>query len=97
MAEGCLIPNAYAGICFLTEVWAVHMLSDMDVRTEIKGIEEQMAEAGVSIASLCRLAGLNQTSWVRWKNGMPARRSSWDRVRNAVNDVVRDSKLSRSA
>ena len=55
----------------------------MDVRLELCEIEGELRARNISVAQLCRLGGLNQTTWVRWKNGQPAKAQSWERAKDA--------------
>jgi hypothetical protein len=60
------------------------MLCIMDVRPNIAELEQRLAAEGESVASLCRIAELNQSTWVRWKQGNPAQIKTWKRVTRAA-------------
>lgn len=52
---------------------------------EIETIEARIAQAGKTIADLCREAGIAQTTWGRWKRGefFPSYRTA-QKVKDAV-------------
>lgn len=37
--------------------------------TDIEDVEAKLAGAGSNVAEMCRLAGIAQTTWGRWKRG----------------------------
>jgi hypothetical protein len=67
----------------------MHMLGIMlDVRDRIADVEARLLVARKSVAALCRLAGLNQTTWVRWKNGGRAKAESWEKIEAALAELL---------
>lgn len=58
-------------------------------RTAIDEIESRLSARKLSVAHLCREAGINQTTWVRWKRGDTAPRSSmWNHVVATANRLI---------
>jgi hypothetical protein len=76
----------------------MHMLYIiMDVRPDIAEIETELRARGQSVAQLCRIAGLNQTTWVRWKSGTEARADSWDRAISAFKQMTAEPLAAQAA
>jgi hypothetical protein len=47
--------------------FAIAMQMFMTAEIDIAGSESRLRDAGKTIADLCRLAGVAQTTWHRWK------------------------------
>lgn len=61
------------------------MLLHMDHTNFISDVEAALAEAKISVATMCRRADLAQSTWHRWKlNGVAPRDSSRTRVLTAL-------------
>ena len=43
-------------------------------------IEGRLRARSVSVAHVCREAGIDRVTWHRWKGGVPPRRETWGRV-----------------
>jgi hypothetical protein len=69
------------------------MLALMDVTSRIGEIERQLADRGESVARLCRMADLAQTTWGRWKNGAQAKGASWRKIELALPQLLALSEL----
>lgn len=64
---------------------------------DIRRLERRLQKAGISIAAVCRRADLNQTSWVKWKNGTSsAKIETWRRAERAAEALI-DEKSGRAA
>lgn len=62
----------------------------MDTLTLIREAEERARSAGLSIAELCRRAGIFQSTWTRWKSGATQPNfKSWNAVIRALEDAER--------
>lgn len=61
-------------------------------QAEIQKIEEELTVAGKSVAELCRVAEIAETTWGRWKRGEfhPSYRKA-QAVKDALNQVVNSS------
>jgi hypothetical protein len=56
----------------------------MNVEPKIAAIEPLLRAEGFSVSELCRTAEISQATWVRWKQGKPARGSAWRRIAPAL-------------
>lgn len=58
-------------------------------QAEIAAIEKRLAESGKTIDDLCEAAGINRTTWQRWRNGeVGPTMKSWQRVQEALPKVA---------
>lgn len=56
-----------------------------DFRAEIDRIEGALRDRKVSVAEMCREAGIAHSTWTRWKSGATApNHKTWQAVRAAV-------------
>lgn len=63
----------------------------MAVATEIAEMEVQLNAAGQTVKALCEEAGVNQSTWTRWKAGSHApNMATWQKVREAHHRLVAD-------
>lgn len=61
----------------------------MAVASEIAAMEGQLSAAGQTVKALCEEAGVNQSTWTRWKAGTHApNMTTWQRVRAAHARIV---------
>jgi hypothetical protein len=61
----------------------------MDIRAEIESMERGLAEVGSTARALCDAAGVNQSTWTRWKSGANAPNfGTWGRVRSAYSRLI---------
>jgi transposase-like protein len=51
-------------------------------------VEERLRGAGVSVARICREAGMDRTTWHNWKHGARPRPESWRRVQDVLRPVI---------
>jgi hypothetical protein len=57
--------------------------------TDMNALEARAAKAGVSVAAILREAAVNQTQWVRGKNGTASMRpETWERITAAADRVI---------
>ncbi len=57
----------------------------MGIAEDIEEIEAGLAEAGVTVKTLCAVAEINQSTWTRWKAGSNAPNMvTWSRVATAA-------------
>lgn len=63
----------------------------MSVPSQIRSIEQALADAGLSVRALCARAGVNQSTWTRWKAGSNTpNMSTWSRVQEAFESMIND-------
>jgi len=61
----------------------------MAVATEIAEMESQLSCAGLTVKALCEDAGVNPSTWTRWKAGSHApNMTTWQKVRDAHRRLV---------
>lgn len=61
----------------------------MAVETEIAEMEVALAGAGQTVKALCEEAGVNQSTWTRWKAGSHSpNMTTWQKVREAHKRLV---------
>lgn len=61
----------------------------MAVATEIAKMEGQLSDAGQTVKALCEEAGVNQSTWTRWKAGSHApNMTTWQKVQEAHRRLV---------
>jgi predicted transcriptional regulator len=59
------------------------------VASEIKSMEDGLAACGRSVSELCAEAGINQSTWTRWKAGKNVPNlATWGKVRQAFDAVT---------
>lgn len=51
-------------------------------------IEGRLRAASVSVAHVCREAGIDRVTWHRWKGGVPPRRETWGRVAEVLVPLI---------
>jgi hypothetical protein len=63
------------------------ILQIMNIQQEIADIEQRLADAGESVGEYCKRAGINRSTWTRWKAGATApNMRSWQRVIDAAQE-----------
>lgn len=63
----------------------------MAVSDEIAAMESELAKVGQTVKALCVAAGVNQSTWTRWKTGNHApNMATWQKVRDAHMRMVAD-------
>ena len=63
----------------------------MSVPSQIQFIEKALADAGLSVRALCAHAGINQSTWTRWKAGSTTpNMSTWSRVEEAFERMANE-------
>lgn len=61
----------------------------MAVASEIAEMEGQLSAAGQTVKALCETAGVNQSTWTRWKAGSHVPNlATWRKVREAHDLLV---------
>lgn len=61
----------------------------MAVATEIAEMEDKLSEVGQTVKALCEEAGVNQSTWTRWKAGSHTpNMATWQKVRAAHDRLV---------
>jgi hypothetical protein len=61
----------------------------MDVRFEITQFEEALHRAGLTTRALCDAAGINPSTWTRWKSGAnEPNLGTWLRVKAALAQII---------
>lgn len=62
----------------------------MTLAHEITDLETALREAGVALDGVLLSAGINRSTWTRWKNGsvQGARYDAISRVRSAASDAI---------
>lgn len=61
----------------------------MILSDEIAKIERGLSERGLTVKALCEAAGIDQSTWTRWKGGSNApMMHTWQRVCAAFNRMV---------
>lgn len=59
---------------------------------DIPDMEARLQRAGVSLGAFCEKAGIETTTWWRWKGGQVSpRMNSWDRACEAFKSLVPDT------
>lgn len=70
----------------------------MTIALEIAKMEADLAAAGVTVKALCEEAGVNQSTWTRWKSGSNAPlMATWGKVRESFDRITADPYLSAKA
>lgn len=60
----------------------------MTMKAEIERIEGDLTSLGVTVKSLCDVAGINQSTWTRWKGGSNIpNMATWGRVKEAFSQI----------
>lgn len=64
----------------------MHWISkDMGIQASVLRIEPALRDRKISVATICRDAGVSCSTWQRWRNGqVTARPSMWRRVLRAI-------------
>lgn len=63
----------------------------MSVIPKVEAIEAKLKESGLSVRALCAAAGVNQSTWTRWKSGETApNMTTWARVEDALSSITSD-------
>lgn len=61
----------------------------MAVATEIAEMESNLSIVGQTVKALCEEAGVNQSTWTRWKAGSHTpNMATWQKVREAHNRLI---------
>lgn len=61
----------------------------MTVATDIKRMETDLSASGRTVKALCDAAGINQSTWTRWKAGDNApNMATWQRVCEAFKTLA---------
>ena len=61
-----------------------------DLMQEIAEIERRVGLLGLTMAFVCKWAGLPKETWTRWKaGGRDPQKSKWDAIVDAVADLER--------
>ena len=61
----------------------------MAVESEIAEMESQLSSAGLTVKALCEDAGVNPSTWTRWKAGSHTpNMATWQKVREAHSRLV---------
>lgn len=64
----------------------------MHVHNAIQSVETALRERRISVARLCRDAGIAQTTWVRWKSGkFSPSAPAWAKIEAALAPLVAES------
>lgn len=64
----------------------------MEIKAEIMRMEGGLAKAGATARALCDRAGVNQSTWTRWKSGATAPNlSTWGRVQSAYAELTAEA------
>lgn len=58
-------------------------------RLELAALEARLVVADVSIAAVCRRAGVSPSTWLRWKYGSTPHLLTWGRCRRAAEELTR--------
>lgn len=61
----------------------------MSTTEEILALEKQARSAGFRVADILRAAGVDRSTWTRWRNGVTSPRlDNWKAVNKAVADLL---------
>lgn len=61
----------------------------MEQAEQIASIEARLAAAGISVSEVCRRAGIDRTTWHRWKHaGDRPRSGTWKRVEDVLGELL---------
>jgi predicted transcriptional regulator len=61
----------------------------MAVSEEMAQIEASLSSAGLTVKALCATAGVNQSTWTRWKAGSnEPNMATWAKVRDAFTTIM---------
>lgn len=61
----------------------------MAVSSEMAEMEAQLAASGQTVKALCIAAGVNQSTWTRWKSGLTTpNMATWGKVREAFEGII---------
>lgn len=64
----------------------------------IPQIEDALSARGITVAELCRRAGIAQTTWGRWKKGVVSPTfKTWDAVSASYHDLITQHPEKRAA
>lgn len=59
------------------------------IADDIADMERRLAERGRTVKSLCDDAGVNQSTWTRWKAGTNGPTlSTWGKVKSAFDQIM---------
>lgn len=58
----------------------------METKTRYRLAEERAADLGLSIEDMCKRAGIDRSTWTRWKNGRDPMLSKWEAVQAALDN-----------
>ncbi len=61
----------------------------MDNKAFFKNAERTIKERGLTMAEFYKLAGIHQTTWMRWKGGQAYRSDSATKVNDALKKLSR--------
>lgn len=66
----------------------------MSLKEDITAIEGALSEAGANLDRMLVAAGVNRSTWTRWKNGSVtgARYDTFARVRAAADVAIREAR-----
>lgn len=61
----------------------------MSFISRIVDIERELSEKGRRVSDLCEAAGINRSTWTRWKSGATSPlMAAWERVEGAKADLL---------
>ncbi len=66
----------------------------MEITERIQIAEDRAKDLKVSVAEICRRAGIDRSTWARWKDGSrkDAMISKWDAVEVALAAIAKERK-----
>lgn len=70
----------------------------MTIALNIQRIECGLSDKGISVKELCTIAGINQSTWTRWKSGATTpNMATWSKIESAFDDLTSDAKKAEAA
>ncbi len=69
-------------------LWLI--MRTMDQQTIIAEIEQRASDRGVAIVLACKRAGVNPSSFYRWRKGQPGALPKIAAVSSAIDDIAKE-------
>lgn len=64
----------------------------MEMKDRITVIEKRISDLGMTVAHVCRKAGIDRSTWARWKDGSRkgANLVTWESVQKVIEDAEKE-------
>ncbi len=72
---------------FVAAIALMHIMQDMMDKTYFEHVEKAVRDSGLTMAEFYAMAGIHQTTWMRWKKGQGYHSSSKYSVDRALEEI----------